>query len=75
MRHVYPLSIAAVLFVLFLLLGFRGTRRYSSFHARHRHSCDVPCQYNSWNWRSTARNGLGGWMNEIGHNHIGHGQY
>ena len=74
MKRVYPLSIAAVLLVLFLFLDFRGTRRYSSL-TTHGHSHSVPCQLNSWSWRSTPRNGLGGWMDEIGHNHIGHGQY
>lgn len=72
MKRVYPLSIAAVLLVLFLFLDFKG--RYSSL-TTHGHSHSVPCQLNSWSWRSTPRNGLGGWMDEIGHNHIGHGQY
>lgn len=72
MKRVYPLSIAAVILVLFLFL--KGTRSYSSLTTRG-HSHSVPCQLNSWSWRSTPRNGLGGWMDEIGHNHIGHGQY
>ena len=72
MKRVYPLSIAAVLLVLFLLLDLNDTRKFSSFTS-HGHSHN--CQLNSWSWRSTPRNGLGGWMDEIGHNHIGHGQY
>lgn len=70
-KRVYPLSVAAVLLVLFLLLDFKGTRRRESYGHPH----NVPCQMKSWTWRSTPRNGLGGWMDEIGHNHIGHGKY
>lgn len=72
MKRVYPLSVVAVLLVLFLLLDFKGTR--SSVMSRG-HAHNVPCQVNSWTWRSTPRTGLGQWMDEIGHNHIGHGQY
>ena len=68
MKRVYPLSVVAVLVVMFLLIHFNGT------NARQGHS-SVQCQINAWNWRSTPRNGLGGWMDEIGHNHIGHGKY
>ena len=74
MKRVYPLSIAAVLLVLFLLLDLNDKLKFSSLTS-HGRSHNVPCQLNSWSWRSTPRNGLGGWMDEIGHNHIGHGQY
>ena len=74
MKRVYPLSIVAVILVLFLLIDFNGTRRYESLYVRQGQS-SVPCQLNSWNWRNTPRNGLGGWMDEIGHNHVGHGLY
>ena len=76
MKHVYRLSLsfAAVLLVIFLLLDFKGTLRHEYRHARQGHS-PVPCKINSWNWRNNPRNGLGGWMGEIGHTHIGHGQY
>lgn len=72
MKRVYPLSIAAVLLVLFLLLDLNDTRKFSDFTS---HGRSHNCQLNSWTWRSTPRNGLGGWMDEIGHNHIGHGKY
>lgn len=29
----------------------------------------------AWSWRTTPREGLGSWMDEIGHNHVGHGQF
>jgi hypothetical protein len=61
-----------VLLVVFLLLDFHDTRRMS-FMTPGGLSHNVSCDISSWNWRSTPRTGLGGWMDEIGHNHIGHG--
>ncbi len=74
MKRVYPLSIVAVLLVLFLLLDLNA-HRYGSLTSQRRSRGGAPCQLKSWSWRSTPRNGLGGWMDEIGHNHIGHGQH